>query len=303
MSSQTIERKNEDQQKKWAIFFILLEALGFSLMGFFVKKAGPLPVMQKLFFRNIVVIVFTIWPLLKTGERMQLPPGARVPLALRCLFGCLGVILNFWAIDHLTLADANVLNKMAPFFAILLSVFILNERPHRFQLVAVVVAFIGVLFVVRPTSGLASVPALVGLAGGFGAGGAYTYLRKTAQEGGGGSVIVFVYALASALTCVPFLLYHFAPMTGEQVLFSLLSGVAATVGQLGVTKAYSLAPAREISIFDYAQIVFAGLWGWFFFGELPDQLSVIGYAIIFLAALYQWRKTLLTIRSQRVSLK
>ena len=66
----------------------------------------------------------------------------------------------------------------------------------------------------------------------------------------------------------------------EQLGFLLLAGLAAAGGQFSVTAAYSFAPARDISVFDYTQVLFAALTGFFLFGQVPDLLSFIGYGII-----------------------
>ena len=62
--------------------------------------------------------------------------------------------------------------------------------------------------------------------------------------------------------------------------YLLLAGAFACVGQLGITKAYVCAPAKEISVYDYTQVLFAAALGFFVFGEAPDWLSVLGYVLI-----------------------
>ena len=69
-------------------------------------------------------------------------------------------------------------------------------------------------------------------------------------------------------------------MAWWQILALLGAGLSATGGQFSITAAYYNAPAREISVYDYSQIIFATLLGLIFLGELPDIYSFIGYAII-----------------------
>lgn len=73
-----------------------------------------------------------------------------------------------------------------------------------------------------------------------------------------------------------------------QFTYLILAGIFASLGQLGITFAYKYAPAREISIFDYSNIIFSALISLFLFGMLPDYLSIIGYIVIFLASLYMF---------------
>ena len=74
-------------------------------------------------------------------------------------------------------------------------------------------------------------------------------------------------------------------MAPRQIIFLLLAGIAATGGQFSITAAYAKAPAKEISVFDYSQIIFATMLGFVLFGEIPDKYSFTGYVLIILASL------------------
>ena len=79
---------------------------------------------------------------------------------------------------------------------------------------------------------------------------------------------------------LPFLIAGYVPMSGRQTALLLLAGLAAAGGQFSITAAYCRAPAKEISVFDYAQIPFSALLGFLIFGQVPDALSFAGYAVI-----------------------
>ena len=87
---------------------------------------------------------------------------------------------------------------------------------------------------------------------------------------------------------LPFLLMDFEPMSPTQLLCLIMAGVSATVGQFGITSAYKFAPAKEISVFDYMQVVFAAFIGMFFLDEIPVFASIIGYVIIIGVAVFRW---------------
>ena len=276
--------------RRKGILFILLAAFFFSMMSVFVRLSGDVPTMQKAFFRNIVAAAVAWGILFRSGEpisaviqRTTLPV-----LLLRSIFGTAGILANFWAVDHLGIADANMLNKLSPFFAILMSIFILGEMPNRIEWLSVLLAFIGAAFVAKPSAGIASVPALVGIFGGFAAGTAYTYVRKLGLQGVKGPAVVAFFSTFSTLVLLPNLVLNFSPMSVRQVLFLLLAGCSAAGGQLTITTAYQHAPARDISVFDYSQVVYAALLGILLFGELPDLWSVVGYVIIIGTAFAKW---------------
>jgi drug/metabolite transporter (DMT)-like permease len=192
-----------------------------------------------------------------------------------------GIFGNFYALGHFLLADASMLNKMSPFFAVVFSFIFLKEKMSFFQITAVVVSFIGSLFIIKPTfANVALFPALAGLVGGMGAGAAYTTVRVLGKRGEKGPYIVFFFSAFSCLVVLPYLLFNFSPMTLFQLLVLIGAGVAAAGGQFAITAAYCHAPAREISIFDYTQIIFASLLGFVMFGQIPDVWSVAGYVII-----------------------
>ena len=92
--------------------------------------------------------------LLRSGGPVTVQKKSLPALFLRSAFGTVGILANFWAVDHLDIADANMLNKLSPFFAILMSIFILGEKPNRIEWLSVVFAFIGAAFVAKPSSGI-----------------------------------------------------------------------------------------------------------------------------------------------------
>ncbi|MDZ5016896.1 EamA family transporter, partial [Clostridium perfringens] len=98
--------------------------------------------------------------------------------------------------------------------------------------------------------------------------------------------VVFYFSLFSSIVILPFMMAVYTPMTIEQLAYLIMAGVFASIGQFGITIAYKYAPAREISIFDYSNIIFSAIISFFVFGTLPDYLSFIGYFIIFLASYY-----------------
>ena len=274
--------------RKKGILFILSAAFFFSLMTVFVRLSGDVPTMQKAFFRNIVAAFLAAFILKRSGEKFYIPRTSLMDMFLRCSIGTMGILCNFWAVDHMRIADANILNKLSPFFAILMSIFILKERPNRVEWLSVLLAFIGAAFVAKPGAGIASFPALVAILGGFTAGTAYTYVRKLGLSGVKGPVIVFSFSVFSTLILLPNILLNYHPMSVKQFVFLVLAGCSAAIAQLSVTAAYQNAPARDISVFDYSQVVYAAMFGFLLWGEIPDAWSFLGYAIIIGTAFGKW---------------
>lgn len=269
------------KSKNLGILFIICSAFCFSCMNLFVRLSGDLPSIQKSFFRNFIAMIFALAIILKNKVPFTVTKKSIGPLLVRSIMGTLGILCNFYAVDHLAIADASMLNKLSPFFVVIFSYLILKEKVTFYQTACITVAFLGSLFVIKPTASIFQHPAsLIGMLGGLGAGVAYTFVRVASQRGVKGPVIVAFFSGFSCLvTLIPLVLdYH--PMTASQILFLLLAGLAAAGGQFSITAAYSYAPAREISVYDYTQIIFSTLLGLLFLQELPDVYSFIGYAII-----------------------
>ena len=271
----------------------MFAAFGFSLMSFFVRISGDIPTMEKAFFRNAVAIIASLILLIRSGEKIRIKKGCMGDIFLRCVFGTSGLIANFYAIDKLNIADANMLNKLSPFFAILISIPILKEKPKKIDILAVIVAFLGAMLIVRPTgSNMQLVPALIGLYGGFGAGAAYVFVRKLGKKGERTPIIVLCFSIFSTAVSIPFIAVNYVPLKPMQLICLVMAGLSATIGQFGITSAYKYAPAKEISVFDYTQVIFAAILGMLFLGELPQAMSFIGYVIIIGVAVLRWRYNL-----------
>ena len=271
--------KIKDKYK--GIFYIILAAFGFAFMNLFVKLAGDLPAIEKSFFRNLVAVFFAFTVMKKEKIPFTIPKGTGKYIFFRSLFGTIGIFANFYAIGKLYIADASMLNKLSPFFAIIFSYFLLKEKIKLYQFACVLTAFVGALFILRPgCDSVATFPAFIGLLGGMGAGLAYTNVRMATKLGARGPLIVFCFSVFSCVCAIPFIIFDHQPLTWWQLVSLLMAGLSATLGQFSITAAYTYAPASELSVYDYTQIVFAALLGMIFLGEVPDVISILGYLII-----------------------
>ncbi len=268
-----------------AILLIILSAFCFAFMNAFVKLSGDLPSIQKSFFRNFIAFLIAFVLLVKDRKNFHFQTDGMGYLLLRSIFGTIGILCNFYAIDHLVLSDASMLNKMSPFFTILFSWMFLKEKLKPFQGFAVLTAFLGSLLIIKPTLDFTDfIGSAAGLFGGICAGFAYCMVRILGQKGMSKTFIVAFFSGFSCVVTLPFLLFDFHPMTWAQFFALIGAGAAAAGGQFTITAAYCYAPAKEISVYDYSQIIFSTALGFLFFSEIPDGWSFVGYLIIIAAA-------------------
>ncbi|SFB10252.1 EamA domain-containing membrane protein RarD [Lentibacillus halodurans] len=271
------------------IILLLVSALGFSLMGAFVKLSGDLPTTQKAFFRNIIAAIITLGFVFHHKERLFGKKENQKLLLSRSALGAVGIVLNFYAIDHLVLSDAEMLNKLSPFILIIFCAIFLKEKARRFQVIAVIVAFAGALFIIQPEFSVDVFPYIVGVLGAVFAAGAYTLLRVLGNKEKHYTV-VFYFSSFTTVLLLPFTILLYEPMSLQQWVYLILAGACATIGQFGVTLAYKFAPASEISIFFYSTVVYSALLSIVLFGQIPTLISVIGYIIIFGSSFYMFLK-------------
>ena len=272
--------------KSKGILFIILAALSFALMNTCVRLAGDINTFEKAFFRNFVAALITGVIMLRQHVPTKLSRESRRLVLGRVVLGTLGLVCNFYAVSRINLADANMLNKMSPFFAVVFSALLLKEKMSLRQLLIVLGAFAASLLIIKPSpANLQLFPSLVGALGGVAAGAAYTCLRGATTHGTPRTLVVFCFSAFSTLAMLPLALLNFTMPNPVQLLWLLLCGVFGACGQFSITAAYTFAPAREISVYDYSQIIFSALLGFFIFDQIPDALSFLGYGVIILLAL------------------
>lgn len=269
------------------ILYMILSSLFFALMAAAVKFAGDIPTMEKVFFRNILGFIVAGYMIFKSKESFK---GNNTKYLLyRSIFGLLGVIFYFYAIAHLPLADAVILNQMNPFFVLILAAIFLGERIKKLQIPAIIIALVGVFFIAQPQFDYTIIPAVVGVLSAIFAAAAYTIIRHLRLTDSP-HVIVFYFCGISTLITLPFLIFGEFVMPDMKALISLLAvGTFATIAQFLMTHAYRYAEAGDLSIYNYSSTVFSIFIGIVLWGEIPNTLSILGVILILTGAYLNYR--------------
>ncbi|WP_079480753.1 DMT family transporter [Halobacillus salinus] len=271
------------------IILLLISAFGFSMMAALVKLSGDVPTVQKTLFRNLVSAIIAFGFVKVNKERLFGKRENQKLLLSRSALGTIGMVLFFYAIDNLVLSDADMLNKLSPFLLIIFSAIFLKEKARLYQIISIIIAFLGTLLIIKPAFSIEFVPYLAGVGSAVFAAGAYTLLRVLGDKEKF-YTIVFYFSFFTTVTLLPFTIAFYEPMSTVQWVYLLSAGAFATLGQFGLTIAYKYAPAREISIFFYSTVVYSALISIFLFGQVPDILSILGYFTIFAASFYMFIK-------------
>jgi drug/metabolite transporter (DMT)-like permease len=258
-----------------------LGAFFFSLMSLFVKLVGQgVPTMQVVLVRGLLTLAFT-WILIR---RLPVHPlgNRRVGLFFRGFLGFAALSCFYYAVVHLPLAEATVLQYMNPVWAAFLAAAVLAERIGRREVALVVVALGGVVLIARPTFlfGGPSPPldmfaVSLGLLGAALSGAAYVGVRELSRTEHP-LVIVLYFPLVTVPASLPFAVMNLVWPTPREWLLLLGVGITAQVGQIYITRGLRREPAGRATAMGYLQVVFATLWGLLFFAEFPDRWAIAG---------------------------
>ncbi|MGL4741300.1 MAG: DMT family transporter [Sarcina sp.] len=266
------------------IILIIISAICFAIMNAFIKEVKGVPLGEKVFYRNIMLFVVSLILIAKNKSSLWGTKGNRAALIGRGAFGTLGILAGFYALQHMILPTETIFADLNIFFIIIFSFIFLREKIKPVQILAIIIAFSGIFFIVHPGSKMPIFAVIVAIISAALSGGAYTIIRglrsKERPE-----TIVFFLALVSLVFTVPSMIYHYAPLNMTQALLLFGAGCAIAGAELSATFAYKYAPGKEISVFGYTEVIFSAIISLFIFGKLPGNIQYIGYALIIIGGI------------------
>jgi len=278
-----------DNLRKGA-FFAIAAAASFAVMAACVKSVSA-SVGNELvvFFRSAIGLVLLLPWLLRQGAG-----GIRTARLgghlWRAGFGVCAMYCFFYAIAHLHLAEAILLTYSTPLFIPFIAWLWIRELPPPVIFPAVTLGLVGIALIVQPWSLSLTPASMLGVLSGVCAAAAMVSIRRIADTEPAPRVVFWFSALSTAVAAVPLAWFWRTP-SGTELLLLVGTGVFATIGQLCLTRAYSLAPAARIGAFTYVAVVFGGLLGWMIWGEAPDAASVAGMLLVVACCLLAgWRR-------------
>ncbi len=264
--------------------YMAAAAFFFSLMSLLVKEAGRrLPSQEIVLVRSAVGLALC-WALLR--RRRASPLGHRRGLLLlRGILGFGALSCFFYALTQLPLAEATVIQYTNPVFTAVLAALLLREHMGIREVAGLLLSLVGVIMVARPTAlfgrgeALAPLAVAVALLGAIFSAGAYVAVRKLGETEDP-LVIVLYFAGLAVLGSIPATVAKgIAPLPTEWLVL-LGVGLATQAGQVYMTKGLREERAGRAMTVGYLQILFAGVWGALFFGELPDGWTIVGAAMV-----------------------
>lgn len=256
----------------------------FALMASLIKLASAeLPASVLVFMRNVVGLII-ILPIVLPRGLVYLKTGRLRMHMLRGFISLCAMTCFFYAIAHVGLAEATLLNAASPLFIGILATLLLNEQLSRSKIIALIIGFIGVALILKPGTQLFTIAALIGLASGFFIGCAKILIRMMSSTE---PVLrtVFYFSIFSCLySTIPLIWFWQSPST-DAIILMILAGISATAGQTLLTYAFTHNEATRIAPFTYVTVLMATLIGWLGWNELPDIGSSIGAILVIISCL------------------
>ena len=284
-----------DLAQKNGIKYMLIASLLFAFMGAFAKILSEnLPSIEIVFFRNILgvfIILVTLYknPVVQKGGKPWL-------LLFRGLMGFSALMLFFYNIAHIPLAEAMTFSKISPIFTAIFAFFLLSEKLNPKAWIGVFVGFIGVLFITKFNGSNLDKTDWLGIFSGIGAALAYTSIREL-KNYYDVKIIAFSFMLVGSIFPVllmflanfyspdplDFMIARFVMPSLDNIIFIILLGIFSTYAQLYMTKAYSVTKAGIIGTIGYTNIIFSIILGLFLGDSFPDILILCGITLIILS--------------------
>ncbi|WP_275540961.1 DMT family transporter [Aliidiomarina sanyensis] len=270
---------------------LLFAELCFAATSAMVKYLAPdIPATHLVFFRNFFALIVLLPWLYKRRQTAFRTSQLKLHL-LRAVTGIAGMYLFFYVITQVALAKATLVLLMAPFIIPVISWFWLKERIGPALWFAIALGFLGVLIFLNPFAGGFPAVMLFAFLAAFLAAWAKTVIRKLSKTESPSKIVFYFSFFATVMTAIPVLI-NWQQLSWQLWMGVMLMGVFAVLGQLTMTRAFSMAPPSQIGVFTYSSVLFAALIGYLIWGEAFTVHMLVGTAIIMSAGY-------LTIRQNR----
>lgn len=275
--------KNLSSKRK-GILLITASSFLFCAMQISIRFAtGHIPLMQQIFFRNIITLIISFIFIKRDGASYFGGKSHQPLLFVRSGFGFLGLIAAFYASGHALQADVSTIIRLSPFMITILARIILKEKISKIQIPALLIAFSGALFIVSPSFKSRILPLAAAFACAFSSSIAYTLLAYFKDKVNGMTIIMH-FSCFCMVGSIPFMINNFVIPNAFDATMLLLIGVLGGFGQIALTYAYRQQNAGEISVYSYFSIIFSIVLGFIFLGESLPATSILGSSLILLAA-------------------
>ncbi|MBL4867022.1 MAG: DMT family transporter [Pseudomonadales bacterium] len=287
----------QDSLLKGALYILAAEFLLSTMAAIIKHLAQELPIEMVVFFRNFFGLI-ALLPLLVQGGLSQLKTNRFRIHLLRGLTGVTAMYGFFFVIANIPLAEAVLVKLTTPFFLPIIAFIWLGEAINSNTKWAIVIGFIGVVFILRPGAENFEPLAIVGVIAAVFASFAKVCIRRMATTEPSIRIVFYFGIICSSVTAVP-LLWTWTPPSTEAWFWLVAMGAIGTCGQLLMTRGYQIANPGQIGPYVYSSLIYASAFGWYFWDETLLLSTGIGCILIIGAGLWNVRKPM---RKQNIAM-
>jgi drug/metabolite transporter (DMT)-like permease len=204
-------------------------------------------------------------------------------LISRAVVGTLASFCYTISINYIPIVNGTLLFNTAPIFIPILSMIFLNAKIAKSTWIAVLIGFIGIVVIIKPTSAIFTQTGnLIGLLSGMSLAVAYLIMKELTATDPGWRII-FYYLGIGTLLQIPLLPFVKALPSLESSLYSMCAGLFLLIAQLALVNSYKYATASQVGIYQYASVAFVGLLSWIIFGSVPTMGELLGILLVVIA--------------------
>ena len=292
----------ENENIKLAAKYMLISSFLFALIGGFAKELSSyMSSIEIVFFRNVVGVILILFAIYRSPLKQK--GGRPFLLFARGFVGFSALLMYFYNIAHIPLAEAITFSKLSPIFTALFSFILLKESLPKIGWTGVFIGFFGVLFITGFDVSNLDKTDWLGILSGVGAGLAYTSIRELRKYydnrmivlsfmsvGTIGPLILLAIGEFYTDPSLDWILGKFVMPTGFAWVLILGLGLSATFMQIYLTKAYSLAKGGIVGTIGYTNIIFSIIIGMMLGDMFPNTDVLIGIAFIVLSGILVTKK-------------
>lgn len=268
----------------------LIGALNGAVAKFLSQSMDPIEI---VFYRNLIGVLIVLYSFKKFS--VSIDTSKLHLLILRGVFGALAMVLFFYTIATIPLGEAVVLNKTSPFFVTILAYYLMKETITLRIFFALIIGFIGIIFIMKPFGIEISIEHIFGVLGGFFAACAYATIKKI-KDIYDARVIMLSFMGIGVL--IPLALFLFTPYVHFKIhtdifIWALIvfMAIISTASQWFLTRAYSISQASIIGVVSYSNIPFAIGFGVILGDSLPDLYTFLGIVFIVIGGILVSKKS------------
>jgi len=275
------------------ILFMLLSSMFASMLGGSSKiLSASIPSVEITFFHNLFGVVLIGYSIYKTPLKQI--GGKPWLLLFRGVIGFMAMVLYFYVMPYLPLGEVVTYSKIAPIFVAIFAYIFLKEKLNRWSIFAILLGFLGIVFIAQPTGISFTVYDILGIFSGVLAGLAYTSIRELGRYYDSRAIVMSFMSVGMVASSVfmvltpyvetpkslDFLFSSFVMPQGEIWFYIVFMGISATLAMLFMTKAYVYTKGGVVGTISYLTIVFSLFIGVFLGDAFPDLLTSLGMILV-----------------------